>query len=98
LDLVDAKIPEVLDFLQVKAGEQAGAAGRPNFIVKLDPTAEKQTITLKLTKVSLYDALRAVADGAALDITFDRYAIIIKSHSLATPSAPELKTPSGDKK
>jgi hypothetical protein len=94
LDLVDAKVPEILDFLQTKSGEVAGADGRPNFIVKLDPAAEKQTITLKLSKVTLYDALRAVADAANLEVAYDRHAIIIKSRGIdPPPAAPEPKTP-----
>jgi hypothetical protein len=78
LDLSDAKVPEAIDFLQLKAAEAAGPAGRPNFIIKLDPVTEKQTVTLKLGRTSVYDALRALATVARLELVFDQYAVQIR--------------------
>ena len=88
LDLSDAKVTEVLDFLQVKSEEIAGPAGRPNFIIKLDPVTAKQTVTLKLGRTSVYDALRAVAVAARLELVFDPYAVTIRPLG-SEPAAPE---------
>ncbi|MGI8604967.1 MAG: hypothetical protein ACR2OZ_18505 [Verrucomicrobiales bacterium] len=91
LDLADAKISEVLEFIQLKTAEQAGAA-KPNFVVKLDPATEGQKITLKLGKVSVYDALRSVAKAASLDVIYDAHTVIIKPRSSeGQPSTAEAR-------
>jgi hypothetical protein len=87
LDLTDTKVPEALEFLQLKAAELSPKA-KPNFIMHLDENARRQTITLKLSKVSLFDALRAVAGAGGLEVVYDRFAVTIQPKGTAPPTVP----------
>jgi hypothetical protein len=95
LDLTDTKVPEALEFLQLKAAELNPSGAKPNFILRLDEAAQKQTITLKLSKVSLHDALRAVAGAGGLEVVYDRFAVTVQPRGAAppTPPAAEPKRP-----
>ena len=87
LDLQEARVTEVLDFLQLKAAELSAGGAKPNFIVKLDEAAARQSITLKLTQVSVSDALRALATTAGLEISYDQFAVTIRSKTAAATAA-----------
>jgi len=95
-DLVDARVPEVLEFLQIKAAEGRKDGVKPNFIVRLTEQDEKRTVTLKLSQPSLHSALAALATLADLDIRYDTYAVTIRSRSLV-PAAPEPAEPAAAK-
>lgn len=84
-EVEEAKVPEVLDFLQLKATE-AGHA-KPNFIVRLDDTTARQAVTLRLRRISLYDALRSLETAADLEIRYDTHAVTVLSHR-ATADIP----------
>lgn len=81
LELDDTSVIEVLDFLRIKAGELYAEGAKPNFILKLDGEKEKQKVTLRLGRVSLYEALNALVSAAGLEAVYDRYAVTIQAKS-----------------
>jgi hypothetical protein len=88
LDLTDAKVAEALEFLQLKAAELTPNGPKPNFILRVDAKTGAQTITLKLNKVSLHDALRAVAGAAGMEVVYDQFAVTIQPRSPEPSPAP----------
>jgi hypothetical protein len=93
LDLVDARIPEVLEFLQIKAAEAGGDGARPNFVIRLDEPDLKRPITLRLSQPTVHSALAALATLADLDVNYDDYAVTIRSRSLAPAVTPASAAP-----
>jgi hypothetical protein len=87
LDLTDTKVPEALEFLQLKAAELSPNA-KPNFIMHLDENARRQMVTLKLSRVSLHDAIRAVAGAGGLEVIYDRFAVTIQPKGTAPSTVP----------
>lgn len=90
LELDDTSVIEVLDFLRLKTGELYSEAQKPNFIIKLNPEKERQKVTLKLGRVSLYEALNALASAAGLEAAYDRYAVTIQAKSDVPATAGTL--------
>jgi len=90
LDLVDARVPEVLEFIQIKASEVTKGGAKPNFVIRLTDEDQKRPVTLHLSQPTLHTALAALSTVADLDIVYDQYAVTIRSRSLApaTPAAP----------
>lgn len=97
LDLVDARVPEVLEFIQIKASEVTQGGAKPNFVIRLTEEDQKRPVTLHLSQPTLHTALAALSTVADLDIVYDQYAVTIRSRSLApaTP-APSTPTPAAD--
>lgn len=94
LDLVDARVPEVLEFIQIKAAEVSKDGAKPNFVIRLTEQDEKRPVTLRLTEPTLHSALAALATLADLDVIYDEYAVTIRSRSLA-PVVPEAPAATG---
>lgn len=90
LDLVEARVPEVLEFIQIKAAEVSKDHARPNFVIRLTEQDDKRMVTLRLSQPTLHSALAALATLADLDVSYDAYAVSIRSRSLApvTPVKP----------
>ena len=95
LDLVDARVPEVLEFIQLKAAEVTQGGAKPNFVIRLSEEDQKRPVTLHLSQPTLHSALAALSTVADLDIVYDRYAVSIRSRSLApaTPESPATTAP-----
>ncbi|MFN0125606.1 MAG: hypothetical protein ACKV19_02840 [Verrucomicrobiales bacterium] len=87
-ELVDARVPEVLEFLQIKAAEASKDGVKPNFLIQLNQQDDKRLVTLRLSQPSLHSALAALATLADLEVRYDMYAVTIRSRSLV-PSTPE---------
>ena len=92
LDLVDARVPEVLEFIQIKASEVTQGGAKPNFVIRLTEEDQKRPVTLHLSQPTLHTALAALSTVADLDIVYDQYAVTIRSRSLA-PATPTPSTP-----
>jgi hypothetical protein len=82
LDLSDARVPEVLEFIQLKAAEVSKDRTKPNFVIRLTEQDQKRTVSLQLSQPSLHAALAALATLADLDIRYDTHAVTIRSRSL----------------
>lgn len=87
-ELVDARVPEVLEFFQIKAAEASKDGVKPNFLIQLTEQDDKRLVTLRLSQPSLHSALAALATLADLDVRYDTYAVTIRSRSLA-PATPD---------
>jgi hypothetical protein len=87
LDLVDASVPEVLEFIQIKAAEVSKDGAKPNFVLRLTEEDNKRTVTLRLSEPTLYSALAALATLADLNVSYDAYAVTIRSRSLVPAAA-----------
>jgi hypothetical protein len=83
LDLVDARVPEVLEFIQLKAAEVSKTGAKPNFVIRLTEQDQKRTLTLQLSQPTLHSALAALSTLADLDVVYDTHAVTIRSRSLA---------------
>ncbi len=90
LDLADARVPDVLEFIQLKAAEVSADRTKPNFVVRLTEEDQRRSISLQLNQPSLHAALAAVATLADLDVVYDSHTVTIRSRRL-TP-APATTT------
>ncbi len=81
-ELTDARVPEVLEFLQVKAAETSKDGTKPNFVVRLTDQDEKRQVSLKLNQPSLHSALASLAMLADLEVRYDTHTVTIRSRSL----------------
>ena len=93
LDLVDARVPDVLEFIQLKAAEVSKDGAKPNFVIRLTEQDEKRAISLHLSQPTLHSALAALSTLADLDVVYDTHAVTIRSRGLA-PAVAE-KSPEG---
>ncbi len=92
LDLDDEPIRDVLEYLRIRASQQASLNGqKPNMVIKLDPQTEKRRVSLHFGQVSLYDALHAAAAAANLEVLYTQFAITIQPKGAEPPAAPEKK-------
>lgn len=83
LDLVDARVPDVLEFIQLKAAQASKDGARPNFVIRLTEQDQKRAVTLQLSQPTLHGVLAALSTLADLDIAYETHAVTIRSRSLA---------------
>lgn len=85
-DVEGEPVAEVLEFLRVKA-EQAGHA-KSNFIIRLGESGTRDKLSIHLRNISVYDALKAVAESAGLRVVYDTHTVTI-----TTPISPVTEKP-----
>jgi hypothetical protein len=87
LDLADTRLPDALEFIQLKAAAVSADGHKPNFVIRLTEEDLRRPVTLQLSKPSLHTALAAVATLADLDIIYESHTVTIRSRRLAPATA-----------
>ena len=92
LVLEDEPVRDVLEYIRLRAGQQASLNGqKPNMVIRLDAGAEARRISLNFGQVSLHDALQAAAAAANLEVLYTQFAITVQPRG-AEPAAEAKKT------
>ena len=89
LDLREASLGEVLDFLRQKGNQVAAGKVAINFVAQLDETQKAAKITLNLQNVPFTEALRYVGELGGVQFSYERFAIVVKPKGVGQP-APEI--------
>lgn len=75
LELVEAPLPDVVEFLLAKSREQDPEKKGVNIVLQLPPEAKPPAITLNLRDIPLLDALQYVARIAGMELATDERTI-----------------------
>jgi hypothetical protein len=94
VDLREASLAEVLDFLRQKGNQIAEGKVAINFVTQLDDAQKAAKITLSLQNVPFTEALRYVGELGGVQFVYERFAIVVKPKGVA-PAATNLAPPSG---
>ncbi len=84
LQVRDARAPDVLAALSLAAQEADEAGQGINILFHADPDTEGPRVTVSLRKVSVYEAIRAIAEAANLWVRFEENAVVLTERSSKT--------------
>lgn len=88
VDLREASLAEVLEFLRQKGNQIAQGKVAINFVPQLDETQKAAKITLSLQNVPFTEALRYVGELGGVQFVYERFAIVVKPKGSAPAAAP----------
>lgn len=96
VQLKDATIGAVFDYLKSTAAKLTEGKVVVNFVLKLPEDAEKTTaITLNMTEVPFTEVVKYVAELANLNVQYQQYAVLVTPKApvapAVVPAAPEAK-------
>src|SRR5579862_3144725 len=94
LNVRDAAVVDVIDFLQAEGQKRSKDKTPLNFVWQAPENAKVAKITLNLRKVPLADVLKYVTDGAGLRYRVDAHAVVIYQ---ALPTTPKDSVPANVK-
>lgn len=94
LNVRDAAVVDVIDFLQAESQKRSKDKSPINFVWQVPENAKTAKITLNLRKVPLADMLKYVTEGVGLRYRVDAHAVVIYQ---ASPTAPKEAGPSNVK-
>jgi hypothetical protein len=77
IELEDATIEEVVQFVRIKSRELSKGAWEPNFIVRLPEGEEAPRISLSLRNVPVNYIVKAMAEASGLAVRYDKHAILL---------------------
>ena len=95
VDLREASLAEVLDFLRQKGNQIAEGKVAINFVTQLDDTQKAAKITLSLQNVPFTEALRYVGELGGVQFVYERFAIVVKPKGAPGASNPPAQVGSG---
>jgi hypothetical protein len=90
LDLREASLGEVLEFLRQKGNQVAAGKVAINFVAQLDEAQKATKITLNLQNVPFTEALRYVGELGGVQFSYERFAIVVKPKGAGGQPAPEI--------
>lgn len=90
LELREASLGEVLDFLRQKGNQAAAGKVAINFVAQLDDAQKAAKITLNLQNVPFTEALRYVGELGGVQFSYERFAIVVKPKGVGGQPAPEI--------
>lgn len=90
VQLKDATIGAVFDYLKTTAGKLSDGRIAVNFVLKLpDDVIKTQTITLNMTNAPYTEVVKYVAELANLNVQYQQYAVLVTPRAGAvTPAVP----------
>ena len=94
VELREASLAEVLDFLRQKGNQIAEGKVAINFVTQLDDTQKAAKITLALQNVPFTEALRYVGELGGVQFVYERFAIVVKPKG-AAPATPATAPQAG---
>jgi hypothetical protein len=92
IELREASLGEVLEFLRQKGNQIADGKVAINFVAQLDEAQKAAKITLNLQNVPFTEALRYVGELGGVEFAYERFAIVVKPKGSA-PSASNVAPP-----
>lgn len=87
VDLREASLVDVLDFLRQKGNQIAEGRVAINFVTQLDDTQKMAKITLSLQNVPFTEALRYVGELGNVQFSYEKYAITVRPKGMAPAAA-----------
>ena len=92
VQLKDATIGAVFDYLKTTAGKLSDGKISVNFVLKLpDDVVKTQTISLNMSNAPFTEVVKYVAELANLNVQYQQYAVLVTPKAVAAPPAPEPK-------
>ena len=95
IDLREASLAEVLDFLKQKAASVSGGKVAVNFVLQVDEQTQARKVTLSIQKVPFSEVLRYVGDLAEVQFKYEQYAVVVKPKGAAQPAPTVPVDPPG---
>jgi len=89
VDLREASLGEVLEFLRQKGNQAAAGKVAINFVAQLDETQKAAKITLSLQNAPFTEILRYVGELGGVQFSYEKFAIVVKPKGVGQP-APEI--------
>jgi hypothetical protein len=93
VELREATLAEVLEFLRQKGNQIAEGKVAINFVTQLDDAQKAARITLSLQSVPFTEALRYVGELGGVQFVYERFAIVVKPKGVPTAPAPANVAP-----
>jgi hypothetical protein len=94
VQLKEATIGAVFDYLKMTAGKISDGKASVNFVLKLpDDVIKTQTITLNMTDAPFTEVVKYVAELANLNVQYQKYAVLVTPKGGAAPEAPAPVAP-----
>ena len=87
VDVREATLAEVLEFLRQKGNQIAEGKVAINFVTQLDDTQKAAKITLSLQNVPFTEALRYIGELGGVQFVYERFAIVVKPKGAAPAPA-----------
>ena len=92
VQLKDATIGSVFDYLKTTANKLSDGKIAVNFVLKLpDEAIKTQTITLSMTNAPFSEVVKYVAELANLNVQYQKFGILITPKTAPDATAPEPK-------
>ena len=89
VQLKEATIGSVFDYLKTTAGKLSDGKIAVNFVLKLpDDVIKTQTITLSMNTAPFTEVVKYVAELANLNVQYQKFGILVTPKSGAAPDAP----------
>ena len=89
VQLKDATIGSVFDYLKTTAGKLSDGKIAVNFVLKLpDEAIKTQTITLSMNNAPFTEVVKYVAELANLNVQYQKFAVLVTPRGGAAPDAP----------
>ncbi len=89
VQLKDATIGAVFDYLKTTAGKLSDGKIAVNFVLKLpDDAIKTQTITLSMNNAPFTEVVKYVAELANLNVQYQKFAVLVTPKAGAAPEAP----------
>jgi len=84
IDVREASLAEVLEFLRQKGTQLSNNKVAINFVMQLDEQAKGTKITLALQNVPFTEAVRYIGELANVQFSYERFAIVVKPKGAVT--------------
>ena len=89
VQLKEATIGSVFDYLKTTAGKLSDGKIAVNFVLKLpDDVIKTQTITLSMNNAPFTEVVKYVAELANLNVQYQKFAVLVTPKGGAAPDAP----------
>ena len=89
VQLKEATIGSVFDYLKTTAGKLSDGKIAVNFVLKLpDDVIKTQTITLSMNNAPFTEVVKYVAELANLNVQYQKFAVLVTPRGGAAPDAP----------
>ena len=93
VQLKDATIGAVFDYLKITAGKLTDGKVSVNFVLKLpEDVIKTQTVSLNMSNAPFTEVVKYVAELANLNVQYQQYAVLVTPKAVVAPiPAPEPK-------
>jgi len=97
VNLKDATLAEALEFLRQKMNNQNPGQQAVNFVIKLDEAKKAAKFSLTLNQVPLTEVLRYIGELTNTQISYEKFAVVVKARTSVPVLAPKSEKSGGIK-